>query len=100
MIDECDESFDRINQQIEKDENDLSENLKKVEDIIHKLEDAIPIVGKGDEERRQKLLDMIEKSKRQREELEKQKEDLLNLKDYVISMVEPLNELGEREVKI
>jgi chromosome segregation ATPase len=101
MIDECDEEFDRVNQQIEKMEADVDDGIKKADETIQKLQELIPLINEDDPDaqaKKEKLFELLGKAKQRREDLEKKKDLIMTVKDQIINTVEPLNELGEREV--
>mmetsp|Transcript_21886 Transcript_21886/g.33965 ORF Transcript_21886/g.33965 Transcript_21886/m.33965 type:complete len:500 (-) Transcript_21886:2632-4131(-) len=104
LIDECDDLFDKANEKINTLDNQIGQQLDKVEDILTRLETVNPLENPSPSDKDNKeFLELVQakvaEGNELRDDLEKKRENLSNTRDKLINHVQPLNELGEREVK-
>ena len=102
-IDEADELFDRAQNQLEKLDNVLDDQLQKINDVIAKLDVVNPINNPSTDATNAEFIEEVsqrlDKANEIRANLEKMKDKISGTRDDLIDVVQPLNELGDREVK-
>lgn len=103
-IDECDELFDKANAQIDRLGNVLEKQQESVADIIAKLDTVNPInnpspADKIDSGFLAEVQAKLDAAHQLEDEILAMKENLSATRDNLIEVVQPLNELDEREVK-
>jgi hypothetical protein len=103
-IDECDELFDKANAQIDRLDGALGEQLLILDEIVKKLESVNPIVnptpaGTDNGSFLAQVSKMLDRAHKLRAEAEAGRGRLRATRDKLINIVQPLNELEEREVK-
>jgi predicted nucleic acid-binding Zn-ribbon protein len=104
LIDECDEKFDGCEAKIKTVEAGLIEAIAKVADALAKIEDASPLNYPSSKETPNKdFIEGISKLNNKGHDLQNRLEGLQEqtgeLKDKLMDVIQPLNELGDREVK-
>lgn len=103
-IDECDELFDKANAQIDRLDGVLGEQLLILDEVVKKLETVNPIVnptpaGTDNGNFLAEVSKKLDRAHKLREEAEAGRGRLRATRDKLINIVQPLNELEEREVK-
>jgi hypothetical protein len=104
LIDECDDLFDVCEDKLKNIDTNLNEQLTKVESAIEKLNDAGPINNPSSSDRDnkafvKKVQELTEQGEKLRTDLEGIQQDMQDAKDRLMEVIQPLNELGDREVK-
>jgi len=103
LIDDCDELFDKCEDKLKGTEAKLADLLAKTDDTIAMLEDAGPVAkpsmgGSDNEDFVKAIGDQLDKAHKTRDDLEKAQEKLGDIKAKLGEDIQPLNELGDREV--
>ena len=104
LIDECDAIFDQNEEKFLKMEEKLADHLKKLDDIFKALDTVSPVnnPSPGSRDNADFLKDVsggFDKANASRDKLEGLKKRLEAAKDKHNEDIQPLNELGDREVK-
>ena len=104
LIDECDDLFDLCEEKLKAIDANLNDQLAKVEAALEKLQDAGPINNPSSSERDnkdflKKVQDLTVQGEKLRAQLEDIQGDMQECKDRLMEVIQPLNELGDREVK-
>lgn len=104
LIDECDDLFDLCEDKLKSIDANLNDQLAKVEAALEKLQDAGPINNPSSSERDnkdflKKVQALIDQGEKLRGQLEDIQQDMQESKDRLMDVIQPLNELGDREVK-
>lgn len=104
LIDECDELFDDCEQQVKQLEKSIGESLKKADEIIAKLDHASPLAHpssakQNNAEFLNQISGRLDKAFEARTQVEAAKARLNSAKDELQEDIEPLNQLGDREVR-
>ena len=103
-IDECDELFDRANASIDRLDTVCETQLGKLEVIIARLDTVNPInapssSGIDNSQFLDEVSRKLDKANKYRDNIESLRNRLGQNRDRLINVVQPLNELAEREVK-
>ena len=104
LIDECDELFDDCEQQVKRLEKSIGESLKKADEVIAKLDHASPLAHpssakQNNAEFLNQISAKLDKAFEVRTQIEAAKARLNSAKDELQEDIEPLNQLGDREVR-
>lgn len=102
-IDQCDEAFDKANAAIGQQEEVLAQLLDKVNEVLQRLETVNPIdnptsEGVDNSQFLEEVHEKLAEANKLRDKLEGKQDDLAKARDSLINTVQPLNELGDREV--
>lgn len=107
-IDECDDLFDKCQKAIDDNTKKADDCMKEVLDVIDKLEAVSPLTHPssytsiGNQKKQafmKKVQEKLDKAHKLRDRTEAVKNQLVAASDDLNFLVEPLNQIGEREVK-
>ena len=104
LIDECDDLFDACEEKLKSIDAGLNDQLSKIENALEKLADASPISNPSSLERDnanfiKNISELTDRGNKLREKLENLQQNMQEQKDMLMDIIQPLNELGDREVK-
>ena len=103
LIDDCDELFDKCEDKFKEMEVEVSGELEKIDDVVLKLEEASPIANPSssfaqNQNYVKEISKNLDKAHNLRDQLEEVFDKVIQNKDKLMAIIQPLNELGDREV--